>query len=87
MVLFVLRKLIFQTHMGSHTVELDLWFLVGSFVYFMWANSEGSGETVRMRRLAWAFAGRLCDKYHNLMSLLIFCVGTLVEFENSYQTE
>ena len=22
-------------------------------------------ETARMRRLTWAFAGRLCDKYHN----------------------
>ena len=31
----------------------------------MCANSEGSDETARMRRLAWAFAGRLCDKYHN----------------------
>ena len=38
--------------------------------YFMWANSEGSGETAQMRRLAWAFAGRLCDKYHNRMSWL-----------------
>ena len=38
--------------------------------YSMCANSEGSGETARMRRLAWAFAGRLCDKYHNLMSWL-----------------
>ena len=36
--------------------------------YFTCANSEGSGETAHMRRLAWAFAGRLCDKYHNLMS-------------------
>ena len=36
----------------------------------MFANSEGSGETARMRRLAWAFAGRPCDKYHNLMSWL-----------------
>ena len=36
--------------------------------YFLCANSEGSGE----RRLAWAFAGRLCDKYHNLMSWLIY---------------
>ena len=27
--------------------------------YFMCANSEGSGETVRMRKLTWAFAGRL----------------------------
>ena len=34
----------------------------------MCKNSEGSGETAQMRRLAWAFAGRLCDKYHNLMS-------------------
>ena len=38
--------------------------------YFMCANSEGSGETARIRRLARAFTGRLCDKYHNLMSLL-----------------
>ena len=36
----------------------------------MCANSEGSGETVQMRKFAWAFAGRLCDKYHNLMSWL-----------------
>ena len=28
-------------------------------------------RAARMRRLAWAFAGRLCDKYHNLMSWLI----------------
>ena len=34
----------------------------------MRVNSEGSGETVQMRRLAWAFAGRLSDKYHNRMS-------------------
>ena len=38
--------------------------------YFMCANSEGSDETAQMRRLAWALAGRLCDKYHNLMSWL-----------------
>ena len=38
--------------------------------YFMCANSEGSGETARMHRLAWAFAGRLSDKYHNLVSWL-----------------
>ena len=27
--------------------------------YFMCANSEGSGETARMRRLAWAFTDHL----------------------------
>ena len=36
----------------------------------MCANSENSGETARMRRLAWALAGHLCDKYRNLMSWL-----------------
>ena len=40
--------------------------------YFMCVNSEGYGETARMRRLAWAFAGRICDKYHNLVSWLIY---------------
>ena len=39
----------------------------------MWANSKGSGKTAHMCRLAWAFAGRLCDKYHNLMSWLTCC--------------
>ena len=38
--------------------------------YFIYANSEGSGETAGMRRLTLDFAGRLCDKYHNLMSWL-----------------
>ena len=37
---------------------------------FQVCDSEGSGETARMRRLDWAIAGRLCDKYHNLMSWL-----------------
>ena len=36
----------------------------------MCVNSEGSCETARMRGHAWAFAGRLCDKYHYLMSWL-----------------
>ena len=38
----------------------------------MCANSNSSGETARMRRLAWAFAG----KYHNLMSWLKFLILT-----------
>ena len=29
----------------------------------LWASSEGSGETARMRRLAWTFAARMGDKY------------------------
>ena len=48
--------------------------------YFMCANSKGSGETAQMRRLAWAFAGRLCDKYHNLLSWLIFHFFPLLQY-------
>ena len=33
----------------------------------MYAITEGSGATARMRRLTGAFAGRLCDKYNNLI--------------------
>ena len=29
---------------------------------FVWASSEGSGETARMHRLAWTFAARIGDK-------------------------
>ena len=29
----------------------------------VWAISEGSGETARMRRLAWTFAARIGDNY------------------------
>ena len=29
----------------------------------IWASSGGSGETARMRRLAWTFAARMGDKY------------------------
>ena len=29
----------------------------------VWASSEGSGETARMRRLAWTFAARIGYKY------------------------
>ena len=29
----------------------------------VWASSEGSGQTARMRRLAWTFAARIGDKY------------------------
>ena len=45
--------------------------------YFMYANCEGSGETERMRSLAfaWAIAGRICVKYHNLISWLKYLVN------------
>ena len=62
MALFVLRKLILQTRMLSHPVgQVDVWFLFEPFVYFhtlcVWTTKA---------------AGRLCDKYHNLMSWFIW---------------
>ena len=60
--------------MRNHTVGLDVSFFVRSFVYFhtscVRTAKAQTGETAWMRRLTWAFPGRLCDKYHNLMSLL-----------------
>ena len=51
------------------------------------AISEGSGQTVQMSRLAWAFAVCLCDKYLFLMNGLIYgllkLVGSLFNFLRS----
>ena len=46
----------------------------------VWASSEGSGETARMRRLAWTFAARIGDKYQIRLtrSTLIFESGDIV---------
>ena len=78
MVLFVLHKLILQTHMHSNPTGLDVSVLVGPVVYFhtLCANSEGYGEQRRLwqnwvdvqARLSLQF--RQCDRYHNLMSWL-----------------
>ena len=72
-VLFAHRKRIFQTRMRRHPVELGVWFLVGPIGYFHTScvRTVTAGETARMRRLAWVFAGRMCNKYNNLMSWLI----------------
>ena len=54
-------------HLGLH-----VWFLVRSFLYFhtLYVRTAKALVSARMRSLAWAFAVRLCDKYHNLMSWL-----------------
>ena len=38
----------------------------------VWASSEGSGETARMRRLAWTFAARIGDKHQIRLTRPIF---------------
>ena len=47
----------------------------------VWASCRGSGETARMRRLAWTFAARIGDKYQIRLTRskwyinLKYCVG------------
>ena len=40
----------------------------------VWASSGGSGETARMRRLAWTFAARIGDKYQIRLTRSIYCL-------------
>ena len=45
----------------------------------VWASSRGSGETARMRRLAWTFAARIGDKYQIRLTRSMWCqkIGTV----------
>ena len=45
----------------------------------VWASSGGSGETARMRRLAWTFAARIGDKYQIRLTRPN-CIDELNEF-------
>ena len=78
--LFIFRKFILQTRMCRHPEGARCLIFrqtLSLLPYFMCPNSEGSGKTTRMRRFAWAFAGHLCDKYHNLMSWLHWFLETI----------
>ena len=81
MVLFVLRKLILQTCMRSHPVGLEIWFLVGPFVYFHTScvRTAKAGETapepslvayVISTIISWA-ESLLLYSYHS--RVLFFC--------------
>ena len=58
----------------------------------VWASSESSGETARMRRLAWTFAARIGDKYQihltqsNFWYLHLSPVKRICVFEHSVMT-
>ena len=46
----------------------------------VWASSEGSGETARMRRLAWTFAARIGDKYQIRLARPMLKMVQVTEF-------
>ena len=50
-----------QPFRGARDLAFCLKVLLDSLL--VWASSGGSGETARMRRLAWTFAARIGDKY------------------------
>ena len=50
-----------QPFRGARDLAFSLKVPLGSLL--VWASSGGSGETARMRRLAWTFAARIGDKY------------------------
>ena len=52
MALCVLRKLILQTHMRSHPVGLDVWFLIEPFVYFNTSYVRTAKALARLRGCA-----------------------------------
>ena len=52
MALFVLRKLILQTRMRSHQVGLDVWLLIGPFVYFHTSCVRTAMALARLRGCA-----------------------------------
>ena len=61
----ILSWQILTAHAQPFTGARDLAFCLKVPLYslLVWASSGGSGETARMRRLAWAFAARIGDKY------------------------
>ena len=61
-----------QMRVPGHSEGLEIWLFAQDFLvaYIVWANSEGSGETALMRRLAWAFAVLLCGKYPGSMNMI-----------------
>ena len=68
-----LHKHILKTTMRSYPVSLAYIYFYISIVHlpcFVHASSEGSGEPVRMHRLAWAFAARICHTYQYFISWL-----------------
>ena len=53
----------------------------------LWASSGGSGETARMRRLAWTFAARIGDKYQIRLTRPIFRPIFPLLFDRSLRME
>ena len=65
-----------QPFSGARDLAFCLKVLLDSLL--LWASSGGSGETARMRRLAWTFAARIGDKYQIRLTRSILHCGEAV---------
>ena len=74
MVLSVLRKLILQTRMGSHPVGLDVWFLVGHFVYLHTSCERTAKALARLH-------GCACSPEP---SLIAYVISTIILWPGSF---
>ena len=74
MVLFVLPKLILQSRMRSHPVELDVWFLVRPFVYFHISCVRTVKALVRLRKCAGSPEP----------SLVAYVISTIISWAGSF---
>ena len=68
-----------RTFRGARDLAFCLKVLLDSLL--VWASSGVSGETARMRRLAWTFAARIGDKYqiHLTRPKLFFLSQTILQ--------
>ena len=69
-----------QPFRGAMDLALCLKVLLDSLL--VWASSEGSGETARMRRLAWTFAARIGDKYQICLTRSKWCYHVFYQSYN-----
>ena len=74
MALFVLSKFILQTRMHCHPMGLDVWFLVGPFVYFHTSCMQTAKALARLRGCAGSPEP----------SLVAYAISTIISWAGSY---
>ena len=75
MVLFILRKPILQKRMCSHPMGLDVWFMVGQFVYFRTSCVWTMKALVRLRECAGSPEP----------SLIAYVISTIISWAGSFE--
>ena len=64
-------SLVFYTQPHSGTISPTIGMHLHLQSFYVYVSSYAPGKTVRVCRLVWAFAGRMFERYHNLMNWLV----------------